>query len=317
MNRFAERSTRKDVVARARVRVWCECLRHKGRTIGIRAIKDIGDAIQQELPQPTPAWLALSRQLPRAMDGILPRGCEKRMQTPSETRLQWLVRSIDALEAYRDPEAVFDAPLWSLSSPSADVPQRLSEAIDGALRSLSLWRLSREDSKSPWGLPSELSLRDEDLHFRRWLSFERSIDAYLATPAGCSHEQLLRRLEVLALLHLESCAARRFDVAEACESALNRLMSSDEYMDAFGGFDVEFRKAIQSRILWRRIGSVAHHPRRADRRRPLSELPDRDTSPVLVNPEQVRCVIIPTTCGPQRMSAATFWSITSGVFGTY
>lgn len=317
MNRFAERSTRKDVVARARVRVWCECLRHKGRTIGIRAIKDIGDAIQQELPQPTPAWLALSRQLPRAMDGILPRDCEKRMQTPSETRLQWLVRSIDALESYGGSKAVFDAALWSLPSPSSYVPQRLSEAIDGELRLLALWRLSREDSDAPWGIPSEQELGDEILGLRRWLSFERSAEAFLAKPGRCSHEQLLRRLYVLALLHLESWVARRFNVAEFCESALEQLMSSAEYMNAFGGFDVEFRKAIQSRILWRRIGSVAHQPRRADRRRPLSELPDRDTSPVLVNPEQVGCVIIPTTCGPQRMSAATFWSITSGVFGTY
>ena len=289
-----------------------------GSAAGLRSIKAVGDAIQNELPRPKLAWLALWKQLRQAQQGILPKDCEWRWETDSETRLAWLVRSIDSLERFRGSKAVFEAPVWALVSPSSDVPQQLSETIDLELQALSLSRMSRDDSTALWGIPGNPQQQGftSAAGFRRSLSFERSVEFSLARTVDCSTARLLRCLYVLGLLHLESLALRRFDASLVFENAIDQVMASAEYQRAFGKFSDGFREALRSRIFWRRIEPLvgeAHHVETQcvrDRRR------DQVTSRVRVDPAFVGCVIVPISDDARRMSGRTFWSISIPVRGT-
>jgi hypothetical protein len=319
MNDFAERSTRKDVVIRARTRVWCHSLKTKGRVAGLHSISAVGDAIQKELPQPTPAcWLTLCEQLPQAMKGILPKDCESRRVKNGETRLAWLVRSIDSLERFRGSAADFEAPVWALSSPLSDVPQQLSATIDFELRSLSLSRMSRDDSTALWGIPGNPQQQGftSTAGFRQSLSFKRSVEFSLARTVGCSTERLLRCLYVLGLLHLESLALRHFDASLVFENAIDQVMESAEYQRAFGKFSDGFREALRSRIFWRRIEPLVGEAHRVETQCVRGRRRDQVTSRVRVDPALVGCVIVPISDDATRMSGRTFWSISIPVRGT-
>jgi len=320
MNRYASRSTRKDVVTRARIRLWADALIKMGRAEGIRSIETIGDAIQRELPPPTPAWLALWKQLPEALRGVAPRGAEVRSNSESETRLEWLVRSIDSLERFRGAKAVFESPLLALLSFSGGVPHLLSEAIDRELRALALVRMSLDDSNAFWGLPvsSNAAAEELSLHgFRRVLSFERSVDYCLGRAAGCSHDRLLRCIYVLALLHLEAWAVRRFETARTIERVIDRFASSREYEKAFGTFAEEFRDSLRSRVLWRPLDLMVDEPGRPKAKSPLQDrLLDRQAPRVYVDPTRIGCVIVPLSRDPARMHGSTYWAISIGIFGS-
>lgn len=320
MNQYARRSTRKDVVTRARIRLWCDALNKMGRAAGIRSIDKIGDAIQRELPPPRPAWLALWKQLPEALRGVAPRRSELKSKAESETPLEWLVRSIDSLERFRGAKAVFESPLLVLLSSSAGVPHLLSETIDCELRSLALVRMSLDASKASWGLPANSNATAEELElhgFRRVLSFERSVDFCLGRTAGCSHDRLLRCLYVLALLHLEAWAVRRIETARTIERAIDRFTSSPEYEEAFGKFAVEFRASLRSRVLWRPLDLMVDEPGRPKEKTPRKDgMPDQQAPRVCVDPMRIGCVIVPFSQDPTRMSAPTYWSVSSRIFGS-
>jgi len=315
MTRPTDRIARRDVVFRARMRVWCHFLNTRGRDAGLRSISDVGSAIQSVIGGRPQSWLDLDTQLPQMLRGILPRDWEKTRTTGGETRLEFLVNAIDAHEGYRGSKEVFASPLWPLWSSAAVVPQQLSESIDRALERLSLYRMSKEDSAGDWGIVNgsqvERVVLSVALAARRF-SFDRSVQHFLGVTIGESHQHLLQALYVLSLLRLESFAVNDHRTASTVLTVIDKVTTSPQYKDAFGRLGEDVRMAFRSRVLWRSIEPLVDEPGEAKSSRSQRHSPEKGTTFVRVDRTRVGCVIAPVVNDPRQMDARTFRAITFG-----
>lgn len=319
MTRPTDPIARTDVVFRARTRVWCHFLNTRGHDAGLRSISDVGKAIQSAIGGRRKSWLNLDTQLPQMLRGILPRGWEKTRTTSGETRLEFLVNAIDALEGYRGSKEVFASPLWPLWSSAAVVPQELSESLDGALERLSLYRMTKEDAEGGWGIVNgsqiERVVLSVALAARRF-SFDRSVEHFLGATTGDSHQHLLQVLYVLSLLRLESCAVNDHQTASTVHTAIDIVTKSPQYRQVFGRLAEDIRKAFRSRVLWRSIEPLVDEPCEAKSSRSQRHAPEHGTTFVRVDRTRVGGVIAPVASDPRHMDTHTFRAITFGFRGS-
>lgn len=315
-HRFAERSSRKDVVARARLRVWAHSVVSKGLAANIGSAKDVELALQRRLPKH--AW-PRSRQLARLMEGKTPRALAKKAGPEGTTLLDWVVAEIDSLEGFRGTAAVYGAPLFPLLAPEPDIPRQLSDSVDRALEALSLFRMSQDDCRANWVLVNGSKLERVDLsvtHAARRFSFSRSVDYCLGTTAGQSEQRLVQVLYALALLHLESSAVTDYVIAGTVHGVIDRVTSSAEYKTTFGCFADEIRKILRSRAIWRPIELLVDEPCESKTSRSSKSSQKHATTAVRVDRSRIGCVIVPVSAHPGQMDAHTFKAITLGFKGS-
>lgn len=315
-HRFAERSSKKDVVARARLRVWAHSVVSKGLAANIGSAKDVELALQRRLPKH--AW-PRSRQLARLMEGKTPRALAKKVRPEGTTLLDWVVAEIDSLEGFGGTRAVYESLLWPLLAPEPDIPRQLSDSVDRALEALSLFRMSPDDCRANWVLVNGSKLERVDLsvtHAARRFSFSRSVNYCLGMTAGQSEQRLVQVLHALALLHLESSAVADYVIAGTVHGVIDHVTSSAEYKKTFGCFADEIRKILRSRAIWRPIELLADEPSEARTSRTSRRHKEHAGPVVRVDKARIGCVIAPVSGDPRQMDARTFKALTFGFGGS-